>query len=360
MASNVFINEFHYDNSGTDAGEFVEIAAPAGTDLTGWKIVLYNGTSSGTTALKVYGTAQTLSGVVADQQNGFGTISVSYPSNGIQNGGSGANGEPDGIALVDAQGNVVQFLSYEGIFTAADGPAAGMTSVNVGSGVFEDGAQGGTSIGLVGSGTALDDFHYALINGATAGGINTGQAFAGVVTPSAGTLNIADAATVEGNAGTHDIVFSVARADGSAGAVSATWTVTLPGGASGADAGDLAGGLTLTGTVSFADGATTAEIRLPVQGDVAFEANETFSVSLSNAQGGVTLSDAVAVGTITNDDAVPPSPAGERLHQRNPLRQFRHRCRRGDRDRRHGGDRPHRLQACLLQRLQHPRRGADL
>ena len=42
-ATTVFINEFHYDNDGTDVGEFVEIAAPAGTSLTGWSIVLYDG-----------------------------------------------------------------------------------------------------------------------------------------------------------------------------------------------------------------------------------------------------------------------------------------------------------------------------
>ncbi len=39
----IFINEIHYDNDGTDADEAVEIAGPAGTDLTGWTIVLYNG-----------------------------------------------------------------------------------------------------------------------------------------------------------------------------------------------------------------------------------------------------------------------------------------------------------------------------
>ena len=39
----VWINEIHYDNTGTDAGETVEIAGPAGTDLTGWTIVGYNG-----------------------------------------------------------------------------------------------------------------------------------------------------------------------------------------------------------------------------------------------------------------------------------------------------------------------------
>src|SRR5882672_8473565 len=42
-AAPVFINEFHYDNDGTDTGEAIEIAGPAGTDLAGWKLVLYNG-----------------------------------------------------------------------------------------------------------------------------------------------------------------------------------------------------------------------------------------------------------------------------------------------------------------------------
>src|SRR5687767_7957688 len=41
----VWINEIHYDDStGTgDTGEMVEVAGAAGTDLTGWSIVLYNG-----------------------------------------------------------------------------------------------------------------------------------------------------------------------------------------------------------------------------------------------------------------------------------------------------------------------------
>ncbi len=32
-----------YDNTGTDAGEAIEIAAPAGTDLSAWTLLLYNG-----------------------------------------------------------------------------------------------------------------------------------------------------------------------------------------------------------------------------------------------------------------------------------------------------------------------------
>ncbi len=300
MPTSVFINEFHYDNAGTDTGEFVEIAAAAGTNLAGWQIVLYNGNPAQRSSY----TTTPLSGIVADQQNGFGTIRFTYPANGIQNGGAGAAGEPDAIALVDPSGNVVQFISYEGSFTAANGPAAGMTSVNVGTGIFEDGTQNGTSIGLIGSGTNYEDFTWGLITDDTPGGINIGQAFAGTPPVNNGTLSIADASIVEGNDGTRDLVFSVSRTGGSAGAVAATWTVTF----NDADAADLGVGQALTGTVSFAAGATTVEVRVTVRGDTVFEAAETLTVTLSAPTGGASLGDAVATGTITNDDAAPPAP----------------------------------------------------
>ena len=56
----VFINEIHYDNVSTDSGEAIEIAGPAGTDLTGWSVVLYNGNGGG-----MYDTT-VLSGTLAD------------------------------------------------------------------------------------------------------------------------------------------------------------------------------------------------------------------------------------------------------------------------------------------------------
>ncbi|HZE96590.1 MAG TPA: lamin tail domain-containing protein [Planctomycetota bacterium] len=111
-AAPVFINEFHYDNDGTDTGEAIEIAGPAGTDLAGWKLVLYNGANGA-----VYNTLA-LTGLILDQLGGFGTLSFSYPVNGIQ------NGSPDGIALVKPDNSVVEFLSYEGVFTGVGGPPA--------------------------------------------------------------------------------------------------------------------------------------------------------------------------------------------------------------------------------------------
>jgi len=126
----VRFSELHYDNAGTDTGEAIEISAPAGTDLTGWSIVLYNG---GSGASAVYDT-KVLSGALPATCGDRGVVVVNYPANGIQNGGTTAAGtsDPDGLALIDASGGVVEFLSYEGVISATSGPAAGLVSIDLG------------------------------------------------------------------------------------------------------------------------------------------------------------------------------------------------------------------------------------
>ena len=42
FAADVFLNEIHYDNASSDVGEAIEVAGVAGTDLSGWSIILYN------------------------------------------------------------------------------------------------------------------------------------------------------------------------------------------------------------------------------------------------------------------------------------------------------------------------------
>jgi predicted extracellular nuclease len=164
LSSTIFINEIHYDNTGTDAGEAIEIAGPAGTDLAGWSLVLYNGSTGA-----VYDT-DPLSGVISDQNGGYGTAVLSYPVNGIQ------NGSPDGIALVDASSVVVQFLSYEGTFTAVGGPANGLTSTDIG--VSENGSEPlGRSLQLTGAGPTYGDFTWNTPATSSFGAVNSGQAF---------------------------------------------------------------------------------------------------------------------------------------------------------------------------------------
>ncbi|MCY4603772.1 MAG: endonuclease/exonuclease/phosphatase family protein, partial [Gemmatimonadetes bacterium] len=157
-----FINEIHYDNIGKDTGEAIEIAGPAGTDLSGWALVLYNGRNGASYRTK------SLSGIIPDQTNGFGTIAFGFAKS-IQ------NGAPDGIALV-ANGQVVQFLSYEGTFTAVGGPADGMTSIDIQ--VAESGSTPVEfSLQLKGTGTAPGDFFWSIPTQASFGAPNAEQVF---------------------------------------------------------------------------------------------------------------------------------------------------------------------------------------
>ncbi|MDZ7743507.1 MAG: choice-of-anchor J domain-containing protein [Bacteroidota bacterium] len=168
LAQNIWINEVHYDNYGTDEGEFIEIVMEdAGSyTLSDFEIYLYNGNNGGSydsKSLDLY--------TEANQVDNFTFYYYDYPENGIQ------NGAPDGIALA-YQGTLIsgQFLSYEGSMTATDGPAAGVTSTDIG---VEEPGEIGESLQLSGSGTTYAEFSWNPPAAETKGMINTGQAFGG-------------------------------------------------------------------------------------------------------------------------------------------------------------------------------------
>ena len=161
LAAPVFINEFHYDNAGTDSGEGLEIAAIAGTNLDNWQLLFYNGSNG-----EVYKSLD-LSGTINDQDNGYGVLD--FPTSGIQ------NGPADAFALVNSLGDVLDFISYEGSLIATEGPANGLTSIDIGLAELPDSALG-LSLQRQGNGTLSDDFNWA-IDTASFGGINNGQEF---------------------------------------------------------------------------------------------------------------------------------------------------------------------------------------
>lgn len=168
----VFVNELHYDDATAagDTGEAVEIVATAGESLSGYTLYLYNGASPG--AAKVYSQSAVPAGSLVSCGSQVRIATVGYASNGIQNGPN------DGLALVDGNGQVVQFLSYEGAITAADGPAAGMTSSNLPVSEGNDTAAG-TSLQLGGSGEQAAQFQWAASQAQTFGACNLGQQFTG-------------------------------------------------------------------------------------------------------------------------------------------------------------------------------------
>ena len=160
-----FINEIHYENTGADVNEAVEIFAELSTDFTGWSLLLYNGAGGA-----VYETIDLSSFGIST-----GAIFINPPS--FQNG-------IDGIALVDETNSVLQFLSYEGAFTATDGAALGLLSQDIG--VAESAADiVGLSLQLQGTGTNYSDFTWSGPISSTFGSVNTDQVISAVPVPAA-------------------------------------------------------------------------------------------------------------------------------------------------------------------------------
>lgn len=124
----VFVNEIHYDNTGGDVDESIEVAGLSGTDLTGYSIYMYTGDDG--TVYSSFSLTGTLTNQCTVSGNNVGTAVFDVA---VLTGSSFQNGAPDGFALVDPMMNVVEFFSYEGSFVATNGPANGSNSVDIGT-----------------------------------------------------------------------------------------------------------------------------------------------------------------------------------------------------------------------------------
>jgi len=147
-----------------------------------------------------------------------------------------------------------------------------------------------------------ENFTVALTN--PTGGASLGAALLTVTIisdeiPVPGTIRmVAPSVTVDETAGTVDV--QVERIVGSDGEVTIDY-VTQAGSATTADFSPV------SGTLTWADGDTANKvITVNISDDTAFEADEQFSVNLSNPQGGVILAEASTVVTIFSDDAPVP------------------------------------------------------
>lgn len=296
-ATPVFINEIHYDNTSTDTGEAIEIAGPAGTDLSGWSIVLHNGNGGA-----VYNTVA-LADTIPDQDNGYGTVSLSFPTDGIQ------NGAPDGMALIDDSGTVIQFLSYEGSFAAVGGPADGLVSVDIG--VTESSStQIGDSLQLRGTGSEYEDFTWQLPAADSFGQINDGQSFSGSSSGCGSTpanlwineihydndsIDIDEAVEIAGEAGTDLSCYSLVFYNGNDGTAYMINTLvgTLP---------DLGNGY---GVANF----LIPDIQNGAPDGVALVFDTTQVVQFLSYEGSFTATDGPAAGSTSADIGFSEEPA---------------------------------------------------
>ena len=117
----------------------------------------------------------------------------------------------------------------------------------------------------------------------------------GSVPPHPPTLSIGDASVVEGDRGSSQLQFTVSRSGSSEGTVGVSYR-TVAGTALAKSDYNAA-----SGTLTFPPGVWSQTITITVNTDRKREPNETFTVELLNTFGG-TVDDAVATGTILNDD----------------------------------------------------------
>lgn len=159
--SDIWINELHYDNTGADENEFVEVAAPAEfTKLSDITLTRYNGND----------------GEPYDSSTGLDAFSLSGTADGYRfyaHDISLQNGAPDGMALTRGDA-VLQFLSYEGTLTASGGPADALLSTDIGAEETTS-TPLGTSLQLSGTGDSYLDFDWQSSTPHTKAALNQAQ-----------------------------------------------------------------------------------------------------------------------------------------------------------------------------------------
>jgi hypothetical protein len=111
-------------------------------------------------------------------------------------------------------------------------------------------------------------------------------------------LSIDSPSISEGNSGTKNLTFTVTLSPAS------TESVTVEYATADGTATQPSDYIATSDTLSFAPGETTKEILIAIKGDVIYEPDETFTVTLSNPDG-ATIGTGTGTGTIENDEDTP-------------------------------------------------------
>lgn len=145
-----------------------------------------------------------------------------------------------------------------------------------------------------------DETFFVNLNTPTNGAVISDNQGLGTITDDdvAGNVTIDDVTVTEGNAGTVNAVFTVTRTGGAA-AFSVNFATANNTATAGVDY------VATAGTLNFGAGVNTQNITVVVNGDAAFEGNETFFVNLTVPTNGAVITDGQGLGTITDDDGPP-------------------------------------------------------
>jgi gliding motility-associated-like protein len=176
------------------------------------------------------------------------------------------------------------------------------TAITGGSGTIFDGTNSTTLTVTVNGDTDIEpneDFRVFISNPSNAS-ITDGNGLGRILNDDGDTISIDNINIAEGNSGTTDFIFTISVDGGGVASddidfdvnTETTNTTATPG----VDYVAITGG---SGTID--DGDSTTTVTVSVNGDTDIEANENFRIRITNATN-ATISDAVGIATITNDD----------------------------------------------------------
>ena len=137
-----------------------------------------------------------------------------------------------------------------------------------------------------------ETFDLQLFNVVNGAAIDPGPYTFHIVNDDAAAVTVSSPSAVEGNAGTTSLAFLVTLTAPAAATVQATYNTSNGTATAGSDY------QAASGTLTFPPGQTTQIVNVIVNGDTAFEANETMTLTVTPA-GGAPVS---GTGTIVNDD----------------------------------------------------------
>jgi len=227
------------------------------------------------------------------------TITINDPSVVEGNAGNGPN-----MNFVITLSNPTS-ITLSVPFSLADGSANVGSDYQTNSGsftVFPGAITSTVSIGINGDTTVEPDETFFMNLGATAGatiaksqGTGTIINDDGLATPG---ISINDVNVTEGNSGTVNANFTVSLTASSLSTITVNFA-TADNSATVAN-NDY---VTKSGVVTFTPGQTSQSVTIVVNGDTAFEPNETFFVNLTAPANGSIIK-AQGMGTIINDDVV--------------------------------------------------------
>ena len=160
-------------------------------------------------------------------------------------------------------------------------------------------AWGDNTYGQLGDGTTITQSIMPVQVNLPAGAMIAAGGYHNLAIPALPKLSINNISHAEGNTGTTSFTFTVTLS------YTATQTVTVAYATSDGTATAPSDYTSTSGTLTFSPGITTQTVPVVVKGDTTFEADETFTVTLSSPTN-ATLSNSSAVGTILNDDPYQP------------------------------------------------------